>query len=128
MLDYAEKATTVARTLGTRTRYGLLARVFPNDADRDLHDLGACLCVLSEDLRLEIAGIAATDLERLDACGTDARSLYFQRRSIATLHEFATTFAELDKLPSFQPIKPRFNVIAQRHWAHAVDYFSKYER
>lgn len=68
----------------------------------------ACLCVLFEDLRIEVAGQAAADLNRLDKCGTSLRKLYFLRRSTATLYEFATVLRELNRLGAFQPIRARF--------------------
>jgi len=83
---------------------------------------------LFEDLRIEIAGQAADNLGGLDECGKEGRKLYFLRRSIATLHEFATVLRELDQLPSFQPIRARFDVVARTHWTHAVAYFQKNDR
>jgi hypothetical protein len=87
----------------------------------------ACLCVLFEDLRIEIAGQAAPDLDGLDECGAAGRRLYFLRRSMVTLHEFSTVLCELDRLPSFQPVRARFDRVAQTHWARAITYFQKHD-
>jgi hypothetical protein len=65
--------------------------------------------VLFEDLRVEIAGISAGDLDAMDECGKELRRFYFLRRSIATLHEFGIALQELDQLPSFQPLKEKFS-------------------
>lgn len=88
----------------------------------------ACLFVLFEDLRIEIAGQTASDLGGLDECGADARTLYFLRRSIATLHEFATELRALDRLPSFHLIRARFDFTAETHWKRAINYFQKYNK
>jgi hypothetical protein len=108
----------------TQTRCGTLAAVFSVN-EKELHILIACLCVLFEDLRIEIAGQAADDLGGLDECGKTGRRLYFIRRSLATLHEFADTLQKLNQLPSFQPIKARFDKVSRIHWARAIAYFHK---
>lgn len=45
-----------------RNAMGYLASIFSPGSDRELHSLIACVCVLFEDLRIEIAGIYADDL------------------------------------------------------------------
>jgi hypothetical protein len=50
------------KPLRTHTRCGTLATVFSTH-EKELHALMASLCVLFEDLRIEIAGEAADDLE-----------------------------------------------------------------
>jgi hypothetical protein len=76
---------------------------------------------------MELAGQTVADLGGLDANGVGARKLYFLRRSIATLHEFTKAIQELDKLPSFQPIKVGFDSAARVHWSRAVVYFKKHD-
>lgn len=120
------KLPIVARQLATRTRWARLQSVFPRTVDRELHALVACLCVLFEDLRIEINGQIEEDLKRLDECGTTYRNLYFLRRSIATLHEFAEILRDLDRLPSFQLIRLRFDVGSEIQWKRATTYFRKY--
>ena len=115
----------LTRPIQTLQRWGRLTTIF--SAGNELHVLIAGLCVLFEDLRIEISGIAADDLGRLDECGKNGRGLYFLRRSIATLHEFTMALNELDQLPSFQPVRARFNEVAQRHWARAIRYFRKHD-
>ncbi|MCU1340273.1 MAG: hypothetical protein JWO19_5854 [Bryobacterales bacterium] len=116
------------KPIQTQQRWGRLASVFSAQSGKELHALIAGACVLFEDLRIEIAGMSASDLGGLDECGKNGRRLYFQRRSMATLHEFTIAIEELDKLPSFQTIRERFSKIAQRHWKQALTYFRKHER
>lgn len=113
----------MATRLRSVTRSGTLATVFSVRTDKELHALMACLCVLFEDLRIELSGVQADDLGTLDECNKSGRKFYFLRRSIATLHEFATAIQELDQLPSFQAIKADFNVVVAKHWVSAVVYF-----
>jgi len=113
--------------LGTRTRWGKLATIFSR-RDTERHALIACLCVLFEDLRIEIAGQSARDLGRLDDCGKNMRDLYFLRRSMATLFEFATVLDELDQLPSFQAIRARFDKGAAPIWKRALVFFRKHKQ
>jgi hypothetical protein len=105
-----------------------VATVFSNRSGEDLHTLIACLCVLFEDLRIEVAGIAAKELGDLDECGKGGRQLYFLRRSMATLHEFASVLSEIDQLPSFQVVRAGFSTTSQRHWPRALTYFRRHER
>ncbi len=112
----------------TRQRWGRLASVFSAGSDKELPACIACLCVLFEDLKVEIAGISEDDLGELDQCGKNSRRLYFLRRSIATLHEFTGDLDELDRLPAFQPIRARFHKAAQRNWARALTYFQRHDR
>ena len=112
----------------TLTRWGKLGTIFSARSEKDLHALIACLCVLFEDLRIEINGISESDLGRLDECGKNGRKFYFQRRSIATLHEFGEVLRDLENLPSFAPVKAHFSPMALRHWVRAIDCFQKYDR
>lgn len=122
----SQEQNSLGKPIQTHTRRAKLARVFSSRHDRELHTLIACLCVLFEDLRLELAGMSEDHLHRLDECGESGRRLYFLRRSIATLHEFATVLNELDQLSSFQHVKARFNETAQGHWTKAIRYFKKH--
>jgi hypothetical protein len=121
-----EPPEKIRRPIQTNHRWGRLASIFY--AGDELNILIARLCVLFEDLRIEISGLSADDLGRLDECGKNGRGLYFLRRSIATLHEFTSALDDLDQLPSFQPVRARFNGVAQRHWDRALKYFRKHER
>lgn len=67
---------------------GKLSSAF-STSDKELYALIACLCVLFEDLRMELAGQTAEEIHGMDECSDAGRKVYFLRRSIATLHEFA---------------------------------------
>ena len=58
----------------------------------------AALCVLFEDLRIELSGQVEDNLLRMDECGKEGRRFYFLRRSIATLYEFSEVIQELDTI------------------------------
>jgi hypothetical protein len=116
------------KPLQTLTRCGRLAAVFSCRTEKELHALIACICVLFEDLRIEISGQSAIDLGGLDDCGRRARELYFLRRSMATLFEFTTALDELDRLESFQPVRKRFHKVADHHWRRALAYFRKHRQ
>jgi hypothetical protein len=118
----------VGGRIRTKTRCGTLARVFSTHTDKEIHARIACLCVLFEDLRIELTGQSAPELGRLDECGKPGRKLYFLRRSIATLYEFGEVIRELDQMPSFQIIRAKFDAVAEDHWARATTYFQKYNR
>jgi len=117
----------VKKALRTQTRSAALDGVFSSGSDKELHALVASLCVLFEDLRIEIAGQVTSHLEGLDECGAEGRRLYFLRRSMVTLHEFSTVLYQLDQLSSFQPIRARFDPLAETYWARAISYFRKYD-
>jgi hypothetical protein len=46
--------------------------------------------------------VAAEDLDGLDETSKKGRSLYFLRRSIGTLHEFADALNEVNRLPELR--------------------------
>jgi len=93
-----------------------------------MHQHMARLCVLFEDLRIELLGMAAEDLEALDHTGSKVRRLYFQRRSVGTLFEFAEALRLLDECPDFSDIKDRFDAHSLRLWSRAVRFFRRQER
>jgi hypothetical protein len=118
----------MAKPTQTLQRWGRLRSVFSTSSNMELHAQIASISVLFEDLRIELAGISADTLGELDEIGKSRRSLYFLRRSIATLHEFTNALNELDKLPSFESIRTRFNEGSGRHWRRALTYLRKHER
>jgi hypothetical protein len=111
-----------ARTL---TRWGKLASIFSPRTDKKLHALIASLCVLFEDLRIEMLAQAADDLGRLDTSGKHLRELYFLRRSMATIFEFASVLEDLDGLATFHPIRASFSGRAAHIWVRSLKYFGK---
>src|ERR1700756_4122568 len=96
--------TSARKPKETRLRSGNLSNIFSVHIRKQLHQDIARLCVLFEDLRIEIAGIATKELGPLDDAGEKGRSLYFLRRSIGTLHEFANALDKIDNSPEFGDI------------------------
>lgn len=111
-----------------QTRRGRLSSVFPASHAKVMHQHMARLCVLFEDLRIEVLGMALEDLEALDHAGSRIRRLYFQRRSVGTLVEFAEALRLLDGCSDFSDIKRSFDPQSLRVWSRAVDFFRKQER
>jgi hypothetical protein len=111
----------------TIIRVGTLSRVFSVPADRGMHALMASLCVLFEDLRIELAGQMEKDLGGMDECSKEWRYLYFLRRSFVTLHEFSQMIQELDRLPAFQRIKAGFDSEVLKAWSSSVMFFRKHD-
>ena len=97
----------------TRMRSSSLRQVFRSDLSRDFDAHLAQLCVLYEDLRIEVSALTAKRLPRLDVLDPSGdhsdepgnigryRKLYFLRRSIATIREFAECLGGLRNCPAF---------------------------
>ena len=94
----------------------------------------ARLCVLYEDLRLELLAIAADSippldiLDPLDEAGINpyvgkSRRNYFLRRSIGTLHEFAEGVRLVDTCAAFSEIKAAFDGPTAQMWDSAATFF-----
>lgn len=113
------------KPLKTLQRWAKLSGVF-SKSDTKLNALLAPLCVLFEDLRIEIAGISSEDLPGMDECGKTWRRLYFQRRSFATLHEFGLVLHELQDIPSFQNNLITWDSRIQRQWDASQRYFKRH--
>jgi hypothetical protein len=116
------------KPIQTSTRWGKLSSIFSPRVDKELHALIASLCVLFEDQRIEMLGLSAKELGRLDTSGKHLRELYFLRRSTATVFEFATILDDLDQLPSFQAIRARFDQTAERIWKQSLRYFRAHKQ
>ncbi len=115
------------RLVTTRVRFATLASVFRTDRDQELHPHIARLCVLFEDLRTEIVGLSSDDLGRLNEMGTNARVLYFLRRSLGTLHEFADALQSTDSIDGFCIIRRELDRPAREQWQRAIEFFKKHE-
>jgi hypothetical protein len=83
----------------------------------------ARLAVLYEDLRLENLGASAKSIDALDSSGVDVRRVYFIRRSIATVREFAEALRLLDEYPEFAPIRAKFDSQRQTMWGKSNERF-----
>src|SRR6185295_17600985 len=74
----------------THCRYAYLQELLPaGGSDTQISARIARVCVLYEDLRIEVLAMAEKRISRLDQNGDRFRRLYFLRRSIASLFEFA---------------------------------------
>ena len=64
-----EKEYRGKKPIQTSTRWGKVASIFSPRADKELHASIASLCVLFEDLRIEMLGQSEKDLGRLGQTG-----------------------------------------------------------
>lgn len=87
----------------------------------------ARLSVLFEDLRIEEYGSRLDTLADLDVV-KGYRKIYFLRRSIATLVEFAGAIEMLDQRPEFRAIKKRSAYDVQERWDAAANYFRDWKK
>lgn len=87
----------------------------------------ARLSVLFEDLRIEECGSRLDTLDDLDVI-KGYRKIYFLRRSIATLVEFAGAIEMLDQRPEFRALKRQFDHNVQERWDEAAKYFRDWKR
>jgi hypothetical protein len=108
-------------------RRAKLRKLFPGDLDKLTNSRIARLCVLFEDLRIEITGLCLPRpgledtrglVARFDVAGYKLRELYFLRRSIATCFEFAEALRLLDESWG---LKNWFLVSRQRGRAHGMN-------
>jgi hypothetical protein len=121
----------------TRTRWPKLKKLFPAGIEADTNARVARLCVLFEDLRIELTGLdllahdasedSASD-KRFDRAGNQMRRIYFLRRSIGTCWEFAEALRLLSETEGFRPILASFGEPARAKWDESVRYFNLHER
>jgi hypothetical protein len=104
-----------------------LREVFDPDA-LEFNAILARLSVLFEDLRIEEYASRLDGLDQLDEGGKGYRKIYFLRRSIATLVEFASAIEMLDQRPEFRKLKKGFNADSVSRWNEAVNYFREGKR
>jgi hypothetical protein len=130
---------TLASTRPSRSvlRHARLKRLFPRSIDKLCNSRIAGLCVLFEDLRIEITGLflPRTDVDDVrgmiagfDIGGYKLRQLYFLRRSIATCSEFAEAIRLLNESPGFRKLLSHFPADGQTTWRDSVRYFRNHER
>ena len=114
----------------SKTRWVRLAKLFPydsEDANKNLmYAQVARLCVLHEDLRLEIAATYNDSFlvsNGRSSVTTNARQGYFMRRSIATLQEFSQAIVSLDGHNDFVVMRTRWGKKHSAAWDEAVAHF-----
>ena len=103
-----------------------LREVF-DPAELEFNAILAHLSVLFEDLRIEVYGSRLDTLDDLDVVAKGYRKIYFLRRSITTLVEFASAVEMLDQRPEFRKIKKDFGRDVQERWTGAADYFREWK-
>ena len=65
------------------------------------------LCILREDLFIEMAGVQATQIKKLDGHSVLWRRMYFWRSLVKTVSEFRSTIETLRMLPEFREVLKR---------------------
>jgi|ERR1700722_3263463 hypothetical protein len=125
------------RPTRTITRWPKLRKLFPLSAETGANARIARLCVLFEDLRIELIGIdligsSVTEIStadgHFDLAGYRLRRIYFLRRSIGTCWEFAEALRLLNETDGFRPILASFGASAEAKWSESVQYFRQHER
>jgi hypothetical protein len=112
--------------LRSKTYYTNLRSVFPDNSNRLLHAHIATICVLYEDLRIELFAVTRKSIRSLDQI-EKYRPIYFLRRSIATLNEFAVAVRLLDNYEAFKLVKGAFDDRGKAQWEKAVKFFQMNE-
>jgi hypothetical protein len=112
-----------------RKTVGRALSVVFGDEDKYLAALLIRLCVLFEDLRLELLGSSADveQLQHLDDTSARARKMYFLRKAIGTLAEFAESFRLLDGYDGFKKIRTLFSESDHERWSGCVHFFNAHE-
>lgn len=125
------------RPARSRLRYARLTKLFPGSIDKLTNSRIARLCVLFEDLRIELAGSQLPGpgpdetrglVAHFDVAGCRFRELYFLRRSIATCFEFAEALRLVDACPGFQKLLSHFPADDQNTWRDSIGYFHDHEK
>lgn len=122
-----------------QTRIARLREVFPADQKRQLHAKLARLCVLYEDLRVEMSGIAERSIAALDHLDLEQdnkytpdrigryRRYYFVRRSIGTIREFAEALRSINNDSNLQLNGSRIDEDAKATLDSAITFFKTNE-
>lgn len=129
----------MSRPLRSKTLVADLRRVFRSDEKRLVDAYVARLCVLYEDLRIEILAINANNIPSLDVLDPAGENLefkdvgkyrrnYFLRRSIGTLYEFAEGLRLLAACPDFAWVSAAFDDDTAAEWNAAIGFFHSKER
>jgi hypothetical protein len=100
-----------------------LRDVFKADEKCQLNAKLARLCVLYEDLRVELCGIVELSIPALDVLDDGKyRRLYFVRRSIGTIREFADALLLINDDPNFQLNEMKED---EATWDSAITFFQE---
>lgn len=105
-----------------------LSDVFGNPSESNFAPILARLSALYEDLRIELYGIGEESLSPLDQLDVKYRRMYFLRKSLGTLSEFAQAIRHLENCPEFRLITSEFTPEIARFWKRASAFFKRNER
>jgi hypothetical protein len=105
-----------------------LTKVFPEGSARLMQAQTARLCVLYEDLRIELFALREDSLPTLDVTDPRYRINYFLRRAIATLVEFAEAIRLLSELDDFKRFSKSVDAPLRDYWTNGSAYFKSNER
>jgi len=86
-----------------------------------------CIRDRYEDMRIELHGIAEDSLAPLDQLDVRYRRIYFLRKSLATLREFAEAIRHLEECPEFVSMASEFTPEIDRYWRRASAFFKRNE-
>lgn len=114
--------------LKEKIRVGNLNTVFGYRSDNDFFGRIARICVLFEDLRIELAGLDQRPIKAIDKLDDTYRRYYFLRRSIATLNEFAEAVRLLNDHTRFVEIGKEFDSDAIIIWNKSTRWFRNREK
>jgi hypothetical protein len=131
---HLSNAATSKKSIGSKamkksaTRMRELTRVFDTDGiGQQMPAQIARLTVLYEDLRIELYALREDSFETLDVTDDDYRKLYFLRRALATLIEFAETVRLLSECDEFKRFLKSIDPEIQPYWTNGATYFKEKE-
>ena len=104
-----------------------LRDVFGKTPESNFWPILARLSALYEDLRIELFGIGEESLSLLDQLDVKYRRMYFLRKSLGTLSEFAQAIQHLENSPEFSLVTSQFTPEIARRWERAAAFFKRNE-
>jgi hypothetical protein len=109
-----------------------LSSVFGATSPSNFNAKMARLAVLYEDLRIELHGIAEDSIPAMDKFDVRYRRIYFLRKSIGTLSEFAEAVRHLQQCPEFRFTSsssslPLADTERAKLWHKAARFFERNE-
>lgn len=102
-----------------------LREVFGHVSESNFEAIVARLAVLYEDLRIELFGIAEDSIPALEQLDVRYRRIYFLRKSIGTLWEFAEAIGHLQRCPEFGVVSAEFTPEILAYWERAAGFFKR---
>ena len=110
------------------TRWKKLTSIFPSRTGATDAWI-ARLCVLMEDLRIEWHCVSDDSISTDTEVDPHVRRVYFLRRVVATLVEFAEALRLLENDPDFEcQVKSTFSERARSQWSDGIAFFKTEEK